>query len=119
MDISVYIPHGRENAISRKALQDLTGFPDRNNRKRIERARLNGVPILSSAARGGGYWRSSDTKEMRKFCKELRDRATTLWKEAEAIERSIAKDEGYKVVPVKAHFRRVGRTDENQLTLWG
>lgn len=117
MDISMYIPHGKENAISRKALQDLTGFTDRENRALIERARMNGIPILSSSA-CSGYWISDEPSEINAFRREQANRAKKLMRMISALDSKIAELEGYEATPVKAHFRRIRRTDKNQLTLW-
>ena len=45
MDITTYIPKGKENAISRKALIELTGLPDRKVRECISQARRETVII--------------------------------------------------------------------------
>lgn len=118
MDISVYIPHGRKNAISRQALKDLTGCSDRENRAMIERARMNGTPILSSSA-CSGYWISDDPSEIDAFRREQAHRAKKLMRMVSALDNKKAELEGYEVIPVKAHLRRIRRADKNQITLWG
>lgn len=49
-----YIPVGKENRISTAELIQLTGYTSRRICKDIERARLDGMVILSAS--GGGYW---------------------------------------------------------------
>ena len=89
MDISIYIPHGRKNAISRQALKDLTGCSDRENRAMIERARMNGTPILSSSA-CSGYWISDDPSEIDAFRREQANRAKKLMRMVSALDNKKA-----------------------------
>lgn len=55
MTITDFIPYGRENAISRQALAQLTGMDDRQVRRMIEDARRE-VPIIN-LQNGKGYFR--------------------------------------------------------------
>lgn len=54
MSIIYYIPRGKKNAQTAKQLCDITTLSPRQLRKEIERERIKGTVILSSAA--GGYW---------------------------------------------------------------
>lgn len=54
MTITDFIPYGRENAISRQALAQLTGMDDRQVRRMIEDARCNVVII--NLQDGKGYY---------------------------------------------------------------
>lgn len=67
---SVYdlLPTGAEYAISRRQLIQITGLPDRKLRRKIAEERKAGSLILSSAAViGGGYYRPSNTQELRQW----------------------------------------------------
>lgn len=56
-DILNILPEGRANAISRKRLANLTGYPDRSIRDAIASLRTQGVPIMSTSELGRpGYW---------------------------------------------------------------
>lgn len=55
MDITKFIPYGREHAVSRKYLAEITGMDDRQVRKLIEDARRQ-VPIINLQD-GEGYFR--------------------------------------------------------------
>lgn len=67
---SVYdlLPTGAEYAISRRQLIQITGLADRKLRRKIAEERKAGLLILSSAAlSGGGYYRPSNTQELRRW----------------------------------------------------
>jgi len=54
MDITKYIPIGKENAVTTAQLKDLTGLTERQIRREINIARINGAVILSDLKTG--YW---------------------------------------------------------------
>lgn len=54
MNIVDFIPYGRENAVSREYLSDITGLDDRTVRGMIEDARRD-VPIINLQDSGGYY----------------------------------------------------------------
>ncbi len=56
MNIVDYIPYGRNNAIKRRKLEELTGLSDRHNRELIMKARNQGTLILNMED-GKGYFR--------------------------------------------------------------
>lgn len=56
MDIARIIPFGRQKAISREMLSQLTGVSDRINRRAIERSRGKGN-IIINLQQGEGYFR--------------------------------------------------------------
>lgn len=70
------IPYGRENAISRGELRELTGENDRKLRAEIKELIRQGHPILSSSA-AKGYWRSDDIGEIEAFLRESARRRRT------------------------------------------
>lgn len=60
MNISDYIPFGKDNAISRKKLEKVTGLSDRDIREEIAMARRNTV-ILN--LHGQGYFQPIEGEE--------------------------------------------------------
>ena len=62
------LPVGAEYAISRRQLIQITGLADRKLRRKIAEERKAGLLILSSASEvGGGYYRPSNTQELRRW----------------------------------------------------
>ena len=59
MDITAFIPRGKENAISRDELMVATGLPDRQIRNLIHEARRNAL-ILSLSE--GGYYLPTESE---------------------------------------------------------
>lgn len=54
MGVIEHIKEGRENAITRRELQQLTGYPDRIIRKEIQKAKGLGAVIINE---GNGYYK--------------------------------------------------------------
>ena len=63
--IESIIPRGRENAISLKALAQITGISERRVRIKMEAARKRGVIILNFQD-GRGYFQSEDIEDIQK-----------------------------------------------------
>lgn len=84
IQISDYLLAGVENAVPRRHLQQLTGFSDRELRRRIQEERLAGVPILSDNA--SGYFLPSDEEEKQRFVRSMRGRAQEIQAVAAAVE---------------------------------
>ena len=64
------LPEGREAAIPAKDLARIAGLPSvRQLQKQVERERTGGAVILSRS--DGGYYRSSDPEELRRFIRTL------------------------------------------------
>ena len=61
MNIVDYIPFGKENAISRKRLSQITGLKDRDLREAISKARRETVII--NLSNGQGYFQPIKGKE--------------------------------------------------------
>ena len=74
-----YIPFGRENAISRQRLMQLTGLPDRENRELIQKARRD-TPIIN-IQRGEGYFRPlvEERDLVEKWLKQEESRAKSVF----------------------------------------
>lgn len=117
MKLEDCIPYGKENAISRKELQRLTGWPDRIIRSEIKRINKglakNGEAILSSSG-GRGYWRTSDIEEMKRYLKESEHRRAETAKHDMPILEIVCRAENMVLIPVRAHMRRVRRKEGQQ-----
>lgn len=79
INIIDYIPHGKQNAVSRAKLVSLTGVSDRKVRGLISSARKEYV-ILSSD-NGNGYYQPTpdDYPELRKILKREESRAKSVF----------------------------------------
>jgi len=51
---------GKDNAISRPMLKQITGMDDRTNRNIIKDLRIEGIPIISVSSEKG-YWLPEDS----------------------------------------------------------
>ncbi len=92
MDTTVFdfLPYGKENAISSKALAKALGFQSiRDLQKQIKRERAAGAVILSTAQNGGGYLLSNDPDELRRFTRTLNARAKHTLRAAESAQRAL------------------------------
>lgn len=72
-----HIPIGRENAVTRRQLCELTGMNDREVRRQISQLRSvdDGTElVIVSLSNGRGYYRSSNPDEIRHFIAEMRKR---------------------------------------------
>ena len=76
MDILEYIPFGRDNAIKRKNLRDLTGLSDRDMRRAIELARKE-TPIINLQD-GRGYYRPDDRDDLQRYVLQEQARAKKI-----------------------------------------
>lgn len=79
MDIVDLIPHGAENAVSRRRLAEQTGLPDRIVRKKIEAARAGGA-IIVNAQDGRGYYQTDDINEIARMYRAQRSRAISIFR---------------------------------------
>lgn len=92
------LPIGRERAISSEALAAVTGCKSvRELQKRIERERLAGAVILSDT-HGGGYYRSNDPTELRRFVRTLNARARNTLRAAESAQIALNTIEGQESI---------------------
>lgn len=106
MELLELIPYGKENAVSREYLSKLTGWDGRKVRWEIKRLLKNGEHILSSSS-AKGYWRSDDPDEIEKFLRESDKRRQTEALTVQPLRFYVAKEKGYDLVPVRAHYRKV------------
>lgn len=75
---------GRENAITRRDLERLTGLDGRSVRLLIERERRAGTPILADSV--NGYFLPASEEERAACVRSLRHRAGEIMATARAIE---------------------------------
>lgn len=75
---------GRENAITRRDLERLTGLDGRSVRLLIERERRAGTPILADSA--NGYYLPASDYERAECVRSLRHRAREIMTTARALE---------------------------------
>lgn len=68
MKITDYIGHGRENAVTRSRLAEITGLGDRTIRELISQARRDTVII--NLQNGKGYYLATDTEEINRFVEQ-------------------------------------------------
>lgn len=68
MNITNYIPKGKENAITRKDLCETTGLSDRLVRELISQARRDTVII--NLQNGNGYYQPTDKAEIAQFVRQ-------------------------------------------------
>lgn len=83
--ISSLLMEGRSNAIHLADLVRLTGWPERDVRKAIQRERQRGSPILSDNK--SGYFLPGNEQERALCVRSLRHRAHEILRAAACIER--------------------------------
>lgn len=85
------LPVGAENAVSRRQLSAITGIPDRQLRRKIAAERIAGSLILSSTAEvGGGYYRPSNTQELRRWVAMMQSHIAAILAVIRAAKEAIA-----------------------------
>ncbi len=88
--IKEYLKKGKENAISRAQLCEITGLSDREVRGAIFEEREAGVLILSdSGARG--YWLPGSVEELEAYAKQMEKRAKKIFIASRAARKELAK----------------------------
>ena len=83
-----YIGVGRENAVDRFRLMELTGLPDRKVRSLIEEARREGALIVN-AQDGAGYYISDDLGELKRQMHANHSRAMSILVQQKYLRRKI------------------------------
>lgn len=91
--VADYLLPGRENAVSRQALADRLGISERDLRRRVERERLAGTPILASTE-VGGYYLPASSDDTARFVASMRSRGVKVLLVAQAVERTMLEDSG-------------------------
>ena len=83
--VSSLLMEGRDNAIHLADLVRLTGWPERDVRKAIQRERQRGSPILSDNK--NGYFLPQSEAEKAQFVCSMRCRAREILRAANAVAR--------------------------------
>ncbi len=93
MNITDFIPTGRENAITRAALAQRLNLPDRTIRNMIEVARKDGALIMNDSS-GVGYWQSEDVGELKRQLHSNHSRAMSILVQQKHLRKKIKELEG-------------------------
>lgn len=99
LNITTYIPEGKENAVTREQLCSLTGLSDRSVRQLIENARMEGVLIIN-AQDGKGYFRSNDVKDIRRQLNANNKRAMSILRQQKFLRRRLSELDGQVTMEV-------------------
>ena len=75
--IRTILRKGKDNAISRPMLKQITGMDDRINRNIIKDLRIEGIPIISVSSEKG-YWLPEENAEVEHCIKETKHRIKEL-----------------------------------------
>lgn len=90
--------YGRENAIPAKTLAKLLGFKSKRElQKEIERERNCGLVILTDFS-GGGYFRSNDVDDLKKFTRTMNAKAKNTLRALESAERELNRVSGQETM---------------------
>ena len=89
------IPHGRENAISRRELSDRLGMSDREARRAISAARAGGLLIINSSD-GAGYYQTEELSEIRRQYRQEKARLKAIYAATKPM-RDLLKNAGEEV----------------------
>lgn len=84
--VSDLLGHGQAAAVPLRYLVEITGWSGREIRRRIERERREGTPILCDNK--AGYFLPASEQEVTDCVKSLRRRAGEIMKTARAIEQA-------------------------------
>jgi hypothetical protein len=112
MNIIDYIPCGKDNAISRRMLCDITGLPDRMMRHEIERARKQ-YAILNSQDGSGYFLPSVEEKPLvERWIRQERHRSKQIGNSTLGAEKWLVGDSDGKCIAVHGYVRRKHKTAE-------
>lgn len=88
MNIIDLIPRGKENAITRERLCEITGMHDRTVRGYIHAARENGEMIISSTGRKG-YYLPTNREEVSRFIGQQKSYIKNFQRSVSRAEREL------------------------------
>lgn len=110
MAITILIPYGRENAITRSDLSRKANMTDRATRDAVHDCRSTWTPIepfICSDSGGKGYWLTNDISEIEEFRRWYKSYGDSGGFLIGNLDRQLAKMNGSGMVYVRAHYRRV------------
>ena len=111
--ITDFIPHGKENAITRAELCSITNLQDRPIRELIETARRNGAIILNDQD-GKGYYISDNLSDIKRQYHQNNSRAMSILVQQKFLRRKL-KAAGIDVKKVAATSGKATTTRENNI----
>lgn len=100
------IPVGRENAVTRSRLCELTGASDREVRRQISQLRSEKSEddmVIVSVSRNRGYYRTDNPEEIAHFIAEMRKRIRATRYAIKTAEAALA-----HIRAKQAHFEELG-----------
>ena len=100
------IPIGRENAVTRRQLCELTGMNDRMVRHQISKLRTEKSEddmVIVSISRNRGYYRTNNPEEIAHFIAEMRKRIRATRYAIKTAETALA-----HIRAKQAHFEALG-----------
>jgi len=97
MELIELIPEGRENAISKVQLTEITGLSERSLRLVVAGERRRGKIILTDCSGTKGYYKPTNSGEVLAFIRSMRKRARETAAIADAVERALMKEVGQDV----------------------
>jgi hypothetical protein len=119
MNIIDYIPIGRENAISRRMLCNITGLSDRMMRHEIERARKQ-YAILNSQDGSGYFLPSTEEKPLvERWIRQERHRSKQIGNSTLGAEKWLVGDSERQYIAVPAYVRRKHKIVEPEKDIEG
>ena len=113
MDIIDYIPHGKDNAITRAELCSITNLQDRPVRELIETARRNGTIILNDQD-GKGYYISDNLSDIKRQYHQNNSRAMSILVQQKFLRRKL-KESGIDIKKVAATSGKATTTRKNNI----
>ena len=97
MNLLDCIPTGRENAISRQMLMELSGLNDRQLRQQIHDLRTSGAIICTDTRPPGGVWLPASEFEIRDFILSMEHRAISTFAAVSSARQALRTiEEAYK-----------------------
>jgi hypothetical protein len=94
MELIELIPEGRENAISKAQLTEITGLSDRSLRLVVAGERRMGNFVLTDCGGTKGYYKPTNSGEVLAFIRSMRKRARETAAIADAVERALMRQVG-------------------------
>ena len=83
--ISELLATGKENARTGRELAQFFGCNIRDITEQVERERRGGQPICAASGENPGYYLAADADELERYCNNLKNRATELFKTRQAL----------------------------------
>lgn len=94
-----HIPVGRDNAVTRQRLCDITGLNDREVRRQISELRAKDDDsnlVIVSVSNGRGYFRSDNPDDIRHFIAEMQKRNRMVYQAIKIAKRTLKRIENHK-----------------------